>query len=767
MDSKTKREIALKKALNENYAIISFRIDGTIKYANEKFLTLFGYKLNEIENKHHKILCDKNYAHSKEYDKFWQDLLEGNIQNEEFKRIKKNKDSVFIQASYKPLLDDEGKVFEILKFAQDITERKLQNLNYAGQIQAINKSQAVIEFSLDGKILTANDNFLEIFAFDLDEVVGKHHSIFVEDPYKNSMEYKNFWKKLNEGRFDSGEYLRIAKNGRRVWIQATYNPIFNIDNKLIKIVKFAQDITQDKLSSLYHTGQLEAINKSQSVIEFDMSGKILNANENFLKAMNYSLEEIKGKHHSIFVEDSYKNSMEYKSFWDKLNEGNFDTGKYLRLGKNGKKVWIQATYTPILDIDKKPIKVVKFAQDITEFEIVKKDQLTGLYNREKLLIDIEENIENSLAIIEINNFSFISDFYGYKVGDELLVKFSKILIDLVDKDFIVYRSSVDKFAVLNSKVSHKKFLSFINQLLNKLKNTFVNLEIDEIHLLTTCGVSFESKEKLLNTAEIVNKYAKKNNKDLLIYSNDLNIEKEYVENIKWTEKIKLALNEDRIIVYYQPIYNNTKKKIEKYEALVRLQDTNGEIISPFMFLDIAKKSRQYLDITKRVIHKSFEKFKDEPYEFSINLTVEDIFDEDLKKYLFSKIEEYKIANRLVLELVESEKITIYEPVYEFINKVKDLGCKVAIDDFGSGYSNFEYLVKINADYVKIDGSIIKRILEDENSLEIVKSILTFSKKMKIKTIAEFISSKELFDKVSGLGVDYSQGFYLGKPQEDL
>ncbi len=767
MDSKTKREIALKKALNENYAIISFRIDGTIKYANEKFLTLFGYKLNEIENKHHKILCDKDYAHSKEYDKFWQDLLEGKIQNEEFKRIKKNKDSVFIQASYKPLLDDEGKVFEILKFAQDITERKLQNLNYAGQIQAINKSQAVIEFSLDGKILTANDNFLEIFAFDLDEVVGKHHSIFVEDPYKNSMEYKNFWKKLNEGKFDSGEYLRIAKNGRRVWIQATYNPIFNIDNKLIKIVKFAQDITQDKLSSLYHTGQLEAINKSQSVIEFDMSGKILNANENFLKAMNYSLEEIKGKHHSIFVEDSYKNSIEYKNFWNKLNEGNFDTGKYLRFGKNGKKVWIQATYTPILDIDRKPIKVVKFAQDITEFEIVKKDQLTGLYNREKLLIDIEENIENALAIIEINNFSFISDFYGYKVGDELLVKFSKILIDLVDKDFIVYRSSIDKFAVLNSSISHKKFLSFLNKLLNKLKNISVNLEIDEIHLLTTCGVSFESKEKLLNTAEIVNKYARKNNKDLLVYSNDLNIEKEYVENIKWTEKIKSALNEDRIIVYYQPIHNNTKKKVEKYEALVRLQDTNGEIISPFMFLDIAKKSRQYLDITKRVIHKSFEKFKDEPYEFSINLTVEDILNEDLKKYLFSKIEEYKIANRLVLELVESEKITIYEPVYDFINKVKALGCKVAIDDFGSGYSNFEYLVKINADYVKIDGSIIKRILEDENSLEIVKSILTFSKKMKIKTIAEFISSKELFDKVCELGVDYSQGFYLGKPQEDL
>lgn len=762
-----KREEAQIKALDESYAIATFAKDGTLIQANKNFLDTLGYSFDEVKSKHHRLFCDESYQNSDDYQKFWQSLLSGKIINEESKRVRKDGSSVFLSAFYKPILDEKGDIVEILEIAQDITSKKLQNLNYVGQVEAINKSQAVIEFKLDGTILNANENFLKIFDFSLDEIVGKHHSIFVEKSYKDSKEYETFWQKLNEGRFDSGEYLRIAKNGRHVWIQATYNPIFDIDNNIVKIVKFAQDITQEKLSSLYHTGQLEAINKSQAVVEFDMNGIILNANKNFLKAMDYKLKDIKGKHHSIFCDEKYASSKEYKDFWQKLNKGKFDTGKYLRYGKNSKKVWIQATYTPILDIDKKPVKVVKFAQDITQFEIVKKDQLTGLYNREKLLLDIETSKKNNLAIIDINNFSFVSDFYGYEVGDELILKFSQIVVELLSKGSTLYRTNSNKFAVLNESFTQTEFLEALQRLSNKIKNISILLDIEKIHPIVTFGVSFEDKHKLLHTAEIVNKFAKRNNKSLVIYANELNIEKEYEENIKWTEIIKLALKDDRIIVHYQPIYNNNSKKIEKYEALVRLKDISGEIISPFRFLDIAKKSRQYIDITKTVIAKSFEKFKDNNFEFSINLTVEDILDDDLENYLFYMIEKYNIANRLVLELVESEKITTYEPIYKFIEKAKAIGCKVAIDDFGSGYSNFEYLVKINADFVKIDGSIIKRILDDENSLEIVKSMLNFSKKMGIKTIAEFISSKELQEKVSSLEIDYSQGFYIGKPKEDL
>lgn len=764
MNIKEKREISIQNAINEHYAIISLKIDGTIKEANKNFLNLFGYEENEIINKHHKIFCDENYANSNEYKKFWNDLTSGNIKSGAFKRIKKNGETIFVRASYTPLKNEYGEIFEILKFAEDVTQKRLENLNFEGQIKAINKSLNVIEFDLNGFVLDANTNFLKTSGYELEEILGKHHSFFVEDSYKNSKEYKNFWEKLTKGEFDSGEYLRIAKNQRRIWIQASYNPIFDINNNVIKIVKFAQDVTQEKLSALYYSGQLEAINKSQAVIEFDMNGNILKANDNFLTSMGYKEKEILGKNHTIFCDENYANSIEYKLFWEKLNQGKFDNGKYLRIGKNGKKVWIQATYTPILDIEKKPVKVVKFAQDITQFEVIKKDHLTDLYNREKLVIDIAANENINLAVIDIDDFSSINDFYGYAIGDKLIIKFSKILKNLLNDNFILYRVYADKFAILNLNLSQEKFVSVISILNASIKEVSLDLDIKKFHLNTTCGISFEQSDKLLLTAEISNKYAKKTLKNILVYSKDLNIEKEFEENIFWFHKIKEAIKDDRVILHYQPIFNNKTNKIEKYEALVRIKDEDGTIISPYKFLDVAKKSKQYLEITKIVIKKSFEKFQNSEFEFSINLTVEDILDKELNEFLLTKLDEYKIGKRLVIELVESEKITTYEPVYEFIKKVREFGCKVAIDDFGSGYSNFEYLVKIDADYVKIDGSIIRRIIENENSLEIVKSIVVFCKKMNIKTIGEFISDEDLFHKVVELGLDYSQGFYIGKPE---
>lgn len=187
------RKNAVKNAINEHYAVISFKVDGTIKDANEKFLNLFGYKLDEIVDKHHKIFCEEEYIKSNKYKKFWNDLSNGKVQTEEFKRIKKNGESVFIQASYQPLKNEYNQVFEILKFAQDITNRKLQSLNYEAQINAINKSQATIEFDTNGIILTANDNFLKSMGYELNELIGKHHSIFCEKDYINSNEYKTFW----------------------------------------------------------------------------------------------------------------------------------------------------------------------------------------------------------------------------------------------------------------------------------------------------------------------------------------------------------------------------------------------------------------------------------------------------------------------------------------------------------------------------------------------------------------------------------------------
>ena len=236
----------------------------------------------------------------------------------------------------------------------------------SGMLDAINKVQAVIEFSLDGIVLNANENFLKTLGYTLDEIKGQHHSMFIDPAYKQSAEYRLFWEKLGRGEYETGEYKRIGKGGKEVWIQASYNPILDAKGKPVKVVKFATDVTQQKLRNADHEAQIGAIGKAQAVIEFSMDGRILNANENFLKTLGYTLDEIKGQHHSIFVDPAHKQSAEYRMFWEKLGRGEYDAGQYRRIGKGGKEIWIQASYNPIMDLNGKPFKVVKYATDITE-----------------------------------------------------------------------------------------------------------------------------------------------------------------------------------------------------------------------------------------------------------------------------------------------------------------------------------------------------------------------------------------------------------------
>ncbi|HEY0219718.1 MAG TPA: PAS domain-containing methyl-accepting chemotaxis protein [Afipia sp.] len=233
------------------------------------------------------------------------------------------------------------------------------------KIEAINKSQAVIEFDLDGTIVTANANFLRTLGYRLDEIQGKHHSIFVPADQRDGADYRLFWEQLRRGEFQSREFMRIAKDGRSVWIQASYNPLLDRSGKPFKVVKFAYDITAQKLKSADHEGQINAIQKSQAVIEFDLKGMVLTANENFLGAIGYHLDEIKGRHHSIFVDAEYRESAAYRDFWNALRSGEYQAGEFRRVGKGGREVWIQASYNPIRDASGEVAKVVKFATDTT------------------------------------------------------------------------------------------------------------------------------------------------------------------------------------------------------------------------------------------------------------------------------------------------------------------------------------------------------------------------------------------------------------------
>jgi len=365
MNSASANALAQASAISKSQAVIEFDMDGKVITANQNFLDALGYRLEEIQGQHHSMFVTPAMRESAEYRGFWASLNRGEHQAAEYKRIGKGGREVWIQASYNPILDRNGKPCKVIKFATDITAQKIRSMEDAGKMAAIGRAQAVIEFNLDGTIITANDIFLKVLGYPLAEIQGKHHSMFVAPAERDSSAYREFWAKLSRGEFQSAEYKRFGKGGKEVWILASYNPILDDAGQPFKVVKFASDVSDQKLKTADYSGQIEAIGKSQAVIEFSMDGIVLDANENFLKTLGYSLAEIKGKHHSTFVQPEEHQSDAYRAFWANLNRGEFQSGEYKRIGKGGKQVWIQASYNPIRDLNGKPYKVVKYATDTT------------------------------------------------------------------------------------------------------------------------------------------------------------------------------------------------------------------------------------------------------------------------------------------------------------------------------------------------------------------------------------------------------------------
>ncbi len=357
--------VALLDAINRVQAVIEFDLDGTIRTANENFLKATGYGLDEIRGQHHRMFCDPAFAQSDEYKDFWLRLAMGEFTSGEFHRFGKDGREIWINASYNPIFDANGKPVKVVKFASDITAEKLRSAEQSSKMNAISRAQAVIEFTLDGTILTANENFLATVGYTMDEIKGQHHRMFCDNAYAATAEYKAFWEKLAMGELAAGEFRRFGKGGGEIWINASYNPIFDANGNPYKVVKFATNITEEKQRAAEQAGKMDAISRAQAVIEFELDGTILTANENFLSVTGYTLDEIKGRHHRMFCDDTYVASQEYKAFWTKLASGELSTGNYRRFGKGDKEVWIKASYNPVFDANGKPYKVVKFASDIT------------------------------------------------------------------------------------------------------------------------------------------------------------------------------------------------------------------------------------------------------------------------------------------------------------------------------------------------------------------------------------------------------------------
>jgi PAS domain S-box-containing protein/diguanylate cyclase (GGDEF)-like protein len=535
----------------------------------------------------------------------------------------------------------------------------------------------------------------------------------------------------------------------------------------------------DKLNTniLFLDAYKMAIDETSIVSKTDKKGVITYVNKQFCEVSGYTKDELLGRHHNIVRHPDMPKEA-FADMWKTIQSKKIWKGIVKNKKKDDSFYIVDATIIPLLDKEGEIIEYVAVRHDITALEMQKEkhkiDELTKLPNRIKLMEDIENFKDPVLMRINLNNFSNLNDFYGYVVGDKVMIHIANLLDEISkDLDCMVYKLHADDFAILFKKGYHTKetFENIIVEITNLIESSDINCdETSCIHIKIRSGIAFldESKDTLYSDANIALKHAKIEHKSYLIYDQSLRKDDDYAENMIWIKKIQDAIADNRIRPFFQPIIDNETGLITKYESLVRLIDKDGSIITPYHFLDIAKQANLYSQITKIMIDKSFKKFSQyENYEFSVNLTIDDITNHDTVNFILSQLSSYKNPKRVIFEIVESEEIQDYKEVNSFIKKIKTYGAKIAIDDFGSGYANFEHILTLDADFIKIDGSLIKNINRDRNALIITEAIIEFSKKLNRKTIVEYVHNEDVYEIVKAYGANYSQGFHLGEPKEEL
>jgi methyl-accepting chemotaxis protein len=361
----TKTELKVRTDIMNLTSIVSEAdLKGNILNVNDKFIEVSKYAKDELIGKGHNTTRHPDMP-KEVFKQMWATIGRGNIFRGVVKNRAKDGTPYYVDAVIAPIIGENGKPKKYLGVRYDITAAEIERHNMRGLFDAIDAAYAFIEFDVSGNILTFNKNFSSTMGYSLDEVVGKHHRMFVDQVHANSNAYSQFWVDLKAGKSQTDTYKRITKDGREVWLQAVYAPVKDEMGRVQKVVKIATDVTKERVLAADNAAKIAAINRSQAVIEFNLDGTVIEANDNFLSTLGYQMAEIKSKHHRMFCDPAYAGSGEYKSLWEKLNRGEVDAGEYRRIGKGGKEVWINASYNPVFDLNGKPYKVVKFATDIT------------------------------------------------------------------------------------------------------------------------------------------------------------------------------------------------------------------------------------------------------------------------------------------------------------------------------------------------------------------------------------------------------------------
>lgn len=552
---------------------------------------------------------------------------------------------------------------------------------------------------------------------------------------------------------EEGEKVKLGYGNLNYILKATKEILENIETKPIETVFIYSCIARKLFLKSQIDTEMQPLSKDISVSGFFTFGEFNNVdNLNVFSTQTMTLLGLSENSNARITTD--------KNFYETLKncEGNEKFALYNLIKETGDE----------LNYLNKNLQQKVYEKTLELKDQYYTDMLTGLPNRNRLTVDILKKRYRKLALIDINSFKQLNDFYGNKAGDVILIELAKLMEYFSKKNrFKVYRIDANTFALANSdSFEDVRFKQALIDLEKIIKQQCFFYKQYKFFINVTIGLAREDTQ-LIEKADMALSYAKRHKKIFQIYDENLNILKDYENNLIWIKKINDAIEEDRIVPYFQPIFNNHTEKIEKFESLIRMIDEEGKVITPYYFLDISKKARIYKELTRIVINKTLDRFKTTDYEVSINLSVEDILDIETRQFIIEKLQTSGLAKKIVFEIVESEGIENFSEVIDFIKEVKRIGAKVAIDDFGTGYSNFIYLMKLKVDYIKIDGSIIKNINKDKSAEVVAETIVSFAKKLGISTVAEFVSDEEIYKKASNMGIDFSQGYYFSEPKINI
>ena len=421
----------------------------------------------------------------------------------------------------------------------------------------------------------------------------------------------------------------------------------------------------------------------------------------------------------------------------------------------------------------KPIDIAKLLQVMSqsliyhELKDLYTDKLTNLPNRNKLKKDLDQNNIDLMALLDVDEFSTINDLFGEKIGDTILYELANKLKEYFnDEDYIVYRIEADKFTIVSRKSNQdvNEFYDLCKAFADKIEKESLLIDEDEIDINVTIGIAQGDGARAFKYSQRVINYARTKLQRIMIYNELFKIQQSFEENIKWVKQLKVGFRENLFQAYFQPIVDTQTQKVHKYEALIRYTTKEGVEIAPYNFINVAKKTKLYPNIIKIVIQDAFRLIKNKNKRVSVNISFDDIANEETTAFIYEILELNKeYTEFLEFEILESEEISDFNEVSKFIAEIKKFNCIVGVDDFGAGYSNFNILTLLDIDFVKIDGSLIEKINTSKDLEIIVNTIANFSKEFKVKTVAEYVSNEDIYNKIKELKIDYCQGYYFDKP----